>query len=122
MTILLAVVLVAALGTWIPLAQLLPGTPRRSRVLLVAVGNVVSPGIALLASGADLVFGWRGFWLPLAGGVVWTAGNYCVFKASETIGLARPGHGRRSTSLSRSSGALCCSVSLTASPKRGLLS
>ncbi len=89
MTVLLALVLVAALGTWIPLAQLLPGTPGRSRVFYVAVGNAVFAGIALLAGGADLVFGWRGFWLPLAGGVVWTAGNYCVFKASETIGLAR---------------------------------
>ena len=89
MTVLLAFVLVAALGTWIPLAQLLPGTPGRSRVFYVAVGNAVFAGIALLASGAGLVFGWRGFWLPLAGGVVWTAGNYCVFKASETIGLAR---------------------------------
>ena len=89
MTILLAFVVVAALGTWIPLAQLLPGTPGRSRVFYVAVGNAVFAGIALLASGAGLVFGWRGFWLPLAGGVVWTAGNYCVFKASETIGLAR---------------------------------
>jgi glucose uptake protein len=55
----------------------------------VAVGNAVFAGIALLAGGGGLVFGWRGFWLPLAGGVVWTAGNYCVFKASETIGLAR---------------------------------
>ena len=89
MTILLAFVVVAALGTWIPLAQLLPGTPGRSRVFYVAVGNAVFAGIALLAGGGGLVFGWRGFWLPLAGGVVWTAGNYCVFKASETIGLAR---------------------------------
>jgi glucose uptake protein GlcU len=89
MTVLLAFVLVAALGTWIPLAQLLPGTPDRSRVLYVAVGNAVFAGLALLAGGADLEFGWRGFWLPLAGGAVWTAGNYCVFKASETIGLAR---------------------------------
>ncbi|MGD0935184.1 MAG: GRP family sugar transporter [Streptosporangiaceae bacterium] len=89
MTILLAFVVVAALGSWIPLAQLLPGTPGRSRVFYVAVGNAVFAGIALLASGANLVFGWRGFWLPLAGGVVWTAGNYCMFKASETIGLAR---------------------------------
>ena len=88
MTVLLAFVLVAALGTWIPLAQLLPGTPRRSRVFYVAVGNAVFAGIALLVGGG-LVFGWRGFWLPLAGGVVWTAGNYCVFKASATIGLAR---------------------------------
>ena len=89
MTVLLAIVLVAALGTWIPLAQLLPGTPQRTRIFYVAVGNAVFAGIALLASGADLVFGWRGFWLPLAGGVVWTAGNYCVFQASKTIGLAR---------------------------------
>ncbi len=89
MTVLLAFVMVAALGTWIPLAQILPGTPERSRVFYVAVGNVVFAGIALLASGAGLAFGWRSFWLPLAGGVVWTAGSYCVFRASETIGLAR---------------------------------
>ena len=89
MTILLAFVLVAALGTWIPLAQLLPGTPKRSRIFYVAVGNVVFAGIALLAGGGGLVFSGRGFWLPLAGGVVWTAGNYCMFRASETIGLAR---------------------------------
>jgi glucose uptake protein len=89
MTALLAVITVVALGTWIPLAQLLPGTPERSRIFYVAVGNVVFAGLALLASGADVVFDWRRFWLPLAGGVVWTAGNYCVFRASATIGLAR---------------------------------
>ncbi len=89
MTALLAVVTVAALGTWIPLAQLLPGTPERSRIFYVAVGNVVFAGLALLVSGADVVFDWRSFWLPLAGGVVWAAGNYCVFRASATIGLAR---------------------------------
>ena len=33
--------------------------------------------------------GWRGFWLPLDGGAVWTAGNYSAYRASETIGLAR---------------------------------
>jgi glucose uptake protein len=88
-TVLLAVVVVAALGSWIPLAQLLPGAPERSRSLYVAVGNVAFAGAALLADGSGLVFGWRGFWLPLAGGVVWTAGNYCVFRASEKIGLAR---------------------------------
>ena len=89
MTWVLALVTVAALGTWIPLAQLLPGTPERSGVFYVAVGNVVFAGIALLVSGADPVFTWRDFWLPLAGGVVWTAGNYCVFRAVGTIGLAR---------------------------------
>jgi glucose uptake protein len=89
MTLLLAVVMVAALGTWIPLAQLLPGTSERSRLLYVALGNVAFAGAALLVSGTGLVFDGRGFWLPLAGGVVWTAGNYCVFRASEAIGLAR---------------------------------
>jgi glucose uptake protein GlcU len=88
-TVLLAVIMVATLGTWIPLAQLLPGTPERSRVFYVAVGNVVFTGIALLVSGATLAFDWRSFWLPLAGGVVWTAGNYCVLRASKVIGLAR---------------------------------
>src|SRR3954452_6826477 len=89
MTVLLAFVMVAALGTWIPLAQLLPGTPERSRVFYVAVGAVVFAGTALLGGSAGLVFGWHSFGLPLAGGVVWMVGNYCVFRASETIGLAR---------------------------------
>lgn len=89
MTVLLAVITVAALGIWIPLSQLLPGTPERSRIVYVAIGNVVFVGLALLVSGASLVLSWRGFWLPLIGGVVWAGGNYCVLKASRTIGLAR---------------------------------
>ena len=89
MTMLLAFVMVAAFGTWIPLAQLLPGVPQRSRIFYVAVGNLVVAAIALLAGGVRLELGWRGFWLPLAGGAVWTAGNYSAFRASETIGLAR---------------------------------
>jgi len=89
MTTLLAFVTVAAWGTWIPLAQLLPGVPQRSRIFYVAVGNLVVAAIALLAGGGRLELGWRGFWLPLAGGAVWTAGNYSAFRASETIGLAR---------------------------------
>ena len=89
MTALLAFVTVAAFGTWIPLAQLLPGVPQRSRIFYVAVGNLAVAAIALLAGGGGLELGWRGFWLPLAGGAVWTAGNYCAFRAAETIGLAR---------------------------------
>jgi glucose uptake protein len=89
MTALLAVITVAAFGLWIPLAQLRSGTPERTRIFYVAVGNVVFAGISLLASGASLAFGWRDFWLPLAGGVVWAGGNYCVFQASRKIGLAR---------------------------------
>ncbi len=89
MTVLLAVVMVASLGTWIPLAQLMPGTPERTRLFYVAVANVVFAGAALLATGGGLTYGWRSFWLPLAGGVVWAGGNYCVFRASKLIGLAR---------------------------------
>lgn len=89
MTVLLAVVVVATLGTWIPLSQLIPGVPGRSLLVYVAVGNVVFSGIALLVSGAHLTFSGREFWLPLAGGVLWTGGNYCVSQASRAIGLAR---------------------------------
>ena len=89
MTMLLAFVTVTAFGTWIPLAQLRPGVPQRSRIFYVAVGNLVVAAIALLAGGGRLELGWRGFWLPLAGGAVWTAGNYSAFRAAEAIGLAR---------------------------------
>jgi len=88
-TALLAFVTVAAFGTWIPLAQMLPGVPPRTRTLYATVGNVIVAGIALLAGGGHLEFGWRSFWLPLAGGVVWTAGNYSAFRASELAGIAR---------------------------------
>ena len=27
--------------------------------------------------------------MPLAAGALWVAGNYCAFRASETIGIAR---------------------------------
>jgi glucose uptake protein GlcU len=42
-----------------------------------------------VVAGGHLAWGWRSFWLPVAGGVVWTAGNYSAFQASEAIGLAR---------------------------------
>ena len=32
---------------------------------------------------------WRHFWLPFGGGLVWTAGSYSAFRATQTIGLAR---------------------------------
>jgi glucose uptake protein len=88
-TALLALVTVATFGTWIPLAQAAPDIPQRSRILYAAVGNVIFAAVALLVSGAHLGFGWREFWLPLAGGLVWTGGNYSAFRSSESIGLAR---------------------------------
>ncbi len=89
MTALLALVTVAFFGTWIPLAQTVPGVPQRSRTFYVTVGNAVFAAVAMVTSGAHLSFGWRQFWLPFVGGLVWTAGNYSAFRASETIGLAR---------------------------------
>jgi glucose uptake protein GlcU len=88
-TALLAVITVVAWGTWIPLAQLVPGVPQRSRTFYATLGNLVLASVALLAGGGRLEFGWRGFWLPLAGGIVWTAGNYSAFRATESVGLAR---------------------------------
>ena len=89
MTALLALVTVVSWGTWIPLAQALPGVPQRSRTFYVTVGNAVFAAVALVASGGHLSFGWREFWLAFVGGLVWTAGNYSAFRASEAIGLAR---------------------------------
>jgi glucose uptake protein len=71
------------------MAQIVPGVPQRSRTFYVTVGNLVFATLALLIGGGHLDFGWRTFWLPLAGGVLWTAGNFSAFRATETIGLAR---------------------------------
>jgi glucose uptake protein len=89
LTLLLSLVTVLAWGAWIPVAQVIPGVPQRSRTFYACVGNLVLASGALLAGGGHLSFGWKEFWLPLAGGVVWTGGNYSAFRASENIGLAR---------------------------------
>ena len=89
MTALLALVIVLSWGSWIPLAQAAPGVPQRTRTLYATVGNLAFATVALLAGGGHLSFGWREFWLPLVGGLVWTAGNFSAFRASEKIGLAR---------------------------------
>jgi glucose uptake protein len=86
---LLSLITVVSWGTWIPLAQAAPGVPQRTRILYVTLGNVMFAGSALVVAGGHLAWGWRSFWLPVAGGVVWTAGNYSAFRASEAIGLAR---------------------------------
>jgi glucose uptake protein len=86
---LLSLIMVLSWGTWIPLAQVVPGVPQRTRTLYVTIGNFVFAGAALAAGGGHLAWGWRSFWLPVVGGVVWTSGNYSAFRASEAIGLAR---------------------------------
>lgn len=89
MTALLALITVVSWGIWIPVAQAVRGVPQRSRIFYVTVANAFFAAVALLIGGVHLTFGWRGFWLPLGGGVVWTVGNYSAFRASEAIGLAR---------------------------------
>jgi glucose uptake protein len=89
MGVLLSAVTVLAWGTWIPLAQVVAGVPQRSRTLYVTLGNLIVASAALAIGSGSLAFGWRTFWLPLSGGVVWTIGNVAAFRAIETIGLAR---------------------------------
>src|SRR5271167_4149581 len=89
MVALLSLITVVSLGTWIPLVQAVHGAPQRTRTLYVTAGNVLFAGAALAVTGGHPAWGWRGFWLPAAGGLVWTSGNYCAFRASESIGLAR---------------------------------
>jgi glucose uptake protein len=89
MTALLALLTVATWGVWIPLAQIVPGISQHTRTFYVTVGNLAFATCALLVGGGHLDFGWRTFWLPLAGGVLWTAGNFSAFRATESIGLAR---------------------------------
>jgi hypothetical protein len=88
-TALLALGTVLAWGLWIPMAQVLPGVPQSSRTFYATLSNAVFATVALAAGGGHVSLGWRGFWLPLLGGIVWTGGNYSAFKASEAIGLAR---------------------------------
>lgn len=89
MTPLLIFLTVVPFGVWIPLAQIAPGIPQPTRTFYVTVGNIAFAVVALLVGGGQLNLGLRAFWLPLGGGIVWTAGGFAAFRASETIGLAR---------------------------------
>jgi glucose uptake protein len=89
MTALLAIVTVLAFGTWIPLAQVMANVPQRLRTFYVTAGNFAFATVAFVIGGSHMSFGWREFWLPFVGGLVWTEGNYSAFRASEDIGLAR---------------------------------
>jgi len=89
MTSLLALTTVLTWGCWIPVAQAIPGVPQRSRVFYVALGNAAFAFSAFAVGGGHLSLGWRAFWLPIVGGVVWISGNFFAFRATETVGLAR---------------------------------
>lgn len=89
MTVLLALVTIASWGSWIPLAQAFPGVSQEARVFYVTLGNIVVATLALLIGGGSISFGWKPFWLPVLGGVVWVGGNYTAFRAAVTMGIAR---------------------------------
>lgn len=89
MTALLALVTILTWGCWVPLAQAVRGVGQRARVLYVTMGNIVVAGLALIIGGGSVSFGWKGFWLPVVGGLVWVGGNYTAFRGSACIGLAR---------------------------------
>jgi len=88
-TPLLALVTVAAWGIWIPLAQSIPGVPQLVRTFYVTVGSVVLAVVAFVVGGGAVRPDWRHFWLPFAGGLVWTAGTVSSFRATQAVGLAR---------------------------------
>jgi len=90
-TVLLSLAIVVCWGSWIPLAQAVPGVAQSTRTLYATTGNLAFAAAALVVGGdaGRVGLGWREFWLPLAGGVVWTAGSVCAFRATESIGLAR---------------------------------
>jgi glucose uptake protein len=90
-TFLLSLTIVVSWGSWIPLAQAVPGAKQSTRTFYVTAGNLVFATIALFVGGSagQLNLGWREFWLPLAGGMVWSLGSFCAFRATERIGLAR---------------------------------
>jgi glucose uptake protein len=90
-TLLLSLAIVLSWGSWIPIAQAVPGAKQSTRTLYVTGGNLVFAAVALVVGGSagQLTLGWRVFWLPLVGGLVWTAGSFCAFRATESIGLAR---------------------------------
>lgn len=90
-TVLLSLAIVVCWGSWIPVAQAVPGIAQPTRTLYATAGNLAFAAAALVVGGdaGRLGFGWREFWLPLAGGLVWTAGSVCAFRATDSIGLAR---------------------------------
>lgn len=88
---LLSVALVLGWGTWIPLAQSVPRASQATRTFYITIGNLLFAAVALVAGGSagQLNLGWKEFWLPFAGGLVWALGSVCAFRATELIGLAR---------------------------------
>jgi glucose uptake protein len=88
-TVLFAITTVACWGTWISVAQAVPGVSQAHRTFVVTVGNLVLATGVLIANGGFPALDGRRFWLPVLGGVLWTLGNIAAFVGTDRIGVAR---------------------------------
>lgn len=89
MNALLAVVTVVTWGSWIAIAQMAPGVSEQTRALYATAGSTVVAFVALAIGGGHPIFGFRAFWLPFIGGLVWAVGAFGGFRAAAKIGIAR---------------------------------
>lgn len=88
-TIAAAAITVVAWGTWVGLAQTVGARSVHIKTLYITVGNLALALVGLTVFGHADVSLTPGFWLPFVGGVVWTAGNFCAFLATESLGIAK---------------------------------
>ncbi len=83
-----AVVTVLAWGTWLAPSQNVPLRNQQARMFFVAAANLVlAAGAGLLH--APLVLRGAAFWLPFAGGLVWSVSGLCAFTATARLGTAK---------------------------------
>jgi glucose uptake protein len=89
--VLTAAVTVLAWGTWIGLAESVRSITVATRTFHVTIGNaVLAAGVAIgLSLTGHTQLRWGDLALPFAGGLVWAAGNYCAFRSTKDLGIAR---------------------------------
>jgi glucose uptake protein len=61
----------------------------QTRALYATAGSTVVAVAALAIGGGHPIFGFRAFWLPFIGGLVWAIGALGGFRAAAKIGIAR---------------------------------
>lgn len=89
--LLVAVMTVLAWGSWIGVAESARSATVAGRTLRATIGNL---GLAVAVAVAQVVTGHpfirlTDLALPFLGGMLWAAGNYCAFRATAGLGIAR---------------------------------